>query len=202
MVTSLITVAEMTERGWRPGLGDPTVFGYLTTAAYFAAAAACWVAWRRERLAARLIPASPLRPAFWLVLAVAMAVLGVNKQLDLQSLFTQIGREAAQRGGWYEQRRTVQAAFIAGLGAAGLGAGGAMLWMVRRSWRRYGLALLGTVYLGVFIVVRAASFHHVDAALYTLPIAGPMVNRALELGGIALVGACAWRARRLETAGW
>ena len=37
--------------------------------------------------------------------ALLLAALCVNKQFDLQSLFTAIGREISHQGGWYERRR-------------------------------------------------------------------------------------------------
>ena len=41
----------------------------------------------------------------WLIFALSMAGLCVNKQLELQSLFTDRGRVAFCHGGWFEQRR-------------------------------------------------------------------------------------------------
>ena len=50
----------------------------------------------------------------WLVCA-----LGVNKQLDLQTLFTQLARDLAMAQGWYEERRRYQVAFIIAIGLLG-----------------------------------------------------------------------------------
>ena len=47
------------------------------------------------------------RDRLWLFVALGMAALCVNKQLDLQSLFTDIGRVASHHLGWYEKRRAV-----------------------------------------------------------------------------------------------
>ena len=41
-----------------------------------------------------------------------MAALGINKQLDLQSLLIQIARARAIDGGWYDNRRRYQMEFI------------------------------------------------------------------------------------------
>lgn len=194
---SLALLAETTADGWRPGIGDPTIFGWLTTAAYVAAAGLCAHAWRRERLAAQMAPVG-FRPRFWLLLTVAMAALGLNKQLDLQSLFTQIGRDLAKSQGWYSERRQVQLLFIIFLGALGAATIACTWWALRGSFRRYRLALCGIAYLAVFVLIRAASFHHMDAFLYRTPLAGPWMNRALELGGITFVAICARRASRLE----
>ena len=130
--------AAMGEGGWRPGIGDPTVLGRITVAAYFAAMAACARVWRLDRRASRA--GAPASPTLWLVLAVLLGLLGVNKQLDLQSLLTEIGRTLARRQDWYARRREVQAAFIAGIGVASLAALAALSWLARkepkRSWAR------------------------------------------------------------------
>jgi hypothetical protein len=182
---------------WRPGLGDPTIVGFLTTLAYFAAAGVCALAWRRERFIAAAVPAA-IKPRFWLALALVMAALGINKQLDLQTLFTQLGRDAALAGGWYKQRHIAQVAFILVLATAGATFTALACWYLRRSWRRYALAIIGIAYLLIFILIRASSFHHTEYLLFRLPYAGRWVSRTLELGGIAFVGLCAWRASRLQ----
>jgi len=89
---------------WRPGIGDPTVMGWVTVGAYAVAAAVAGVAAHRARGAAAPHP-GPDRT--WLLVAGLMALLCVNKQLDLQSLFTDLGRVLAREQGWYARRREV-----------------------------------------------------------------------------------------------
>ena len=60
--------------GWEPGIGDPTVYGWVTVAAYALGALFCWQASRSG---------APREQRFWLVLTAIMAFLCVNKQLDL-----------------------------------------------------------------------------------------------------------------------
>jgi hypothetical protein len=77
----------------------------------------------------------------------------------------------------------------------GLVALGVFSWLGRREWRRNFVALLGTVFLYVFVLARASSIHHVDAMLrWTWQ--GWTWNWILELGGIAVVTLGAWLARR------
>ena len=52
----------------------------------------------------------------------------------------------------------------------------------------------GAVFLVVFVVVRAASFHHVDILLRSEAL-GLRVNALLELSGIACIG---WNARNFS----
>jgi len=180
--------------GWEPGIGDPTPLGWFTVAAYFGAAVLCWMAARGERrVDARAY-------WFWIFFAVFMAALGINKQLDLQSLFTAVLKQFAKATGWYEDRRIFQGIFIVVIALAGLAlAGLAWIW-TSRALPRHRLGLVGGIFLLCFIVVRAASFHHVDQILGT-PIAFLRMNHVLELGGIGLIAFAALRARRRSLAG-
>jgi hypothetical protein len=175
-----LPVAEVVRGSWRPGIGDPTPAGWATVAAYLLAALCCVRAARAGR---------PGR-VFWSVLGVLLLALGINKQLDLQSLVTVVGRRLARAQGWYARRRPVQLGFVALAGAAAL-AGLILLGQRARRWpaaRR--LAVVGLVYLAGFVVIRAASFHHVDRVL-KVPVAGTTTNAFLELGGILCIGVAA-----------
>ena len=168
---------------WHPGIGDPNATGWITAGAYACVTLLCYLCQRKS-------PAGPARQ-FWMGMALTMAALGLNKQLDLQTWMTQLGRDLALAYGWYAQRRLVQAFFIGSLLLAGL---------VARSWllqRLKGLdvfarrATSGLVVLGVFVLVRATSFHHVDALL-GFGIENVRLNVVLELGGIAIIAWAAW----------
>ena len=183
-------LAVVVEERWRPGIGDPTVMGWVTVAAYLVAAITCQRAAGREP---RPDGSPRTRPsAFWLVLAGLMVALGINKQLDLQSLVTQLGRDLI--GGWnlYPQRRTFQAGFILTVALVCAGVLAAFLWAARRRLRRRWPALLGMLFILGFVVIRAASFHHVDAFL-AARLGGLKWNWVLELGGITVVGLAALR---------
>ncbi|HVZ33497.1 MAG TPA: hypothetical protein VG963_13790, partial [Polyangiaceae bacterium] len=103
---------------WHPGIGDPSVLGWLTVVAYFVAAVLAFRALRVHLGRARRGGASAqagdelLLARFWGLVLAAMILLGINKQLDLQTLFTEIGRDLAHAQGWYETRRRYQVAFI------------------------------------------------------------------------------------------
>ena len=84
---------------WHLGIGDPTPMGWFIAFAYLAACLACASVWVAERRASRL--GRPGSPLFWSVLTVLMLLLGVNKQLDLQTLLNDIGRRIARSEGWY-----------------------------------------------------------------------------------------------------
>lgn len=164
------------------GIGDPTAMGWVTVAAY---ATAALLSLRCARRAA-----DPVEFRFWAALFVALVLLGINKQLDLQSLFTQTGRDMAIAGGWYEDRRLMQAAFIGFLLTAGLAVAGLLVWVARRLPHSTQLAAAGLVLLVVFVVIRGTSFHHVDQLLGTT-VQGIRYNWLLELAPLALITAAA-----------
>jgi hypothetical protein len=188
--------APETHRGWigswSPGIGDPSIAGWLTVVAYFAAAYLCLVVGRR-----REIKRGSEAP-FWTVLALGLAALGVNKQLDLQSAVTEFGRWLAKRQGLYGQHRELQRWFIGWVLVIALAVGAALTWKIRKSPRATKIAGLGVCALLTFIVVRAASFHNFDHSL-GVRILGLKLNWLLELGGIGVVLYGAWK--RLQTLG-
>jgi len=175
---------------WRPQIGDPTLMGWLTVAAYGLAAVTAFLAARRAENAPGLALGSR---ASWLMICVLMTFLCLNKQLDLQSLFTDIGRVISWKYDWYEDRREFQKWFVTGvLVVSSLGA---LVFVIacRAFWKTHYLLFAGLFFLCTFIVVRAISFHHVDVVLRS-ELAGMRVNWMLELGGISLI----WLAALLD----
>jgi hypothetical protein len=163
--------------GWTPGIGDPTIYGWVTVAAYALGTLCCW-------RASRLAPSSERR--FWLLLTLVLAFLCVNKQLDLQSLFTGFGRFEAKAHGWYDVRHKYQVAFIVILAVASVIAVLAMLMRASRARGAVRGAIVGLSFLLLFVLVRASSFHKVDWFI-NLHVRGIRANHLLELGGIGIV---------------
>ena len=183
-------LATMTASGWRPGPGDPTVGGWLVFFGYLAAGFLALRAYRWEQRgeAAGL----PRLPKVWKWLAIALFLLALNKQLDLHTAITWYGRQMARSEGWYRSRREVQ--MVAMLALAGLAAAVvAFLFLkIGREHPRYLVPLTGVTLLVAFILVRAASFHHVDAVLGGIT-AGIKVHALTELAGIAVLSFAAYR---------
>lgn len=184
---------------WHPGIGDPTPLGWFTVAAYAFAAWSCW----RTASGVRDTPWGDFHPRaarFWLLLAVALGLMAVNKQLDAQTALTDIGRQLAVAQGWYAQRHKVQIVFVAAV-ALVAGAGLAALWWASRPLSTgRATAAVGLLLLIGFVMVRAASFHHVDAFLAESAL-GLRWNWILELGGIGVVAAGAWFESRASRRG-
>jgi hypothetical protein len=174
-------VAVDSDGRWVAGIGDPSALGWVTVAVYLATALLA----ARNAAAARR---SSVPTGFWIALAALMVLLGLNKQLDLQSWFGQTGRDLAIAQGWYHARRQVQVAFLIVLAASVL----LLLLWARRAWAGlwgdYRWAFLGVTLLMVFIVIRAASFHHSDE-LIGIDLGGTQAGRALELVGIVVIAA-------------
>jgi hypothetical protein len=175
---------------WRPGIGDPSVVGWLTVAGYFAAAALAWGATIRTR---RIVGLPRGSREIWALVAVLMLVLCINKQLDLQSLLTEVGRVVARRSGWYADRHAAQVRFIEVILVAAAAAALVSGVLFRRFWRANVLLGLGLALLVTFVAIRAISFHHVDLLIGTT-IAGVRMNWLVELTGIVLIAAAAARA--------
>jgi hypothetical protein len=178
----------ISELNWRPGFGDPDFVGWAITAAYAVAALLSGLCARsaggnpasRDSRRARVI---------WGCLALLMALLGANKQLDLQTLVVDFGRAVSQRGGWYEARQPVKIAFDALLALAGL----LFLFVAGRGILRHlrlgrKMILAGLALILAYVVIRALPGHSSDSAPHApfWPV---------EFAGVALVATSAARER-------
>lgn len=175
---------------WSPGIGDPSIGGWVTVMLYAWVAWACQRVLRRERQR-RIVLTANERPV-WRLLMVAMLLLGINKQLDLQSALTELARIMAVEQGWYEHRRQYQEAFIAAMPILGLTALAALAMLVWHAPTPTAWACAGAAGLVVFVAIRAASFHHVDDML-GWRLAGLPLNWLLEMGSLVVIG---WGARK------
>ena len=171
---------------WQSSIRQADAADWVTVAAYLVAAL----------LAARAAGQARLRQqgrdgAFWRITAMLLVLLGINELLDLQTLLTSAGRAHAKANGWYGEHRKVQHLFVVALGIAAVLAGSVMLWLTRRTHAALRLALAGLAFIGVFILLRAASIHHLDELLG----GGPPSFRwgsVQEMTGILMVAAAAW----------
>ena len=178
---------------WHPGIGDPTPVGWLTVAAYGFTAAVCARVFLTARAAQRGfrgvddVQARDRRALkhLWLVIGLTMLLLGINKQLDLQTFVIQRVRRRAYVDGWYGDRRRYQKDFIVAMTVtAAIAVTLVSVWL-RRVLRRVLLAIAGLGLLVLFVLVRASSFHYVDKLL---SLGGRVrMNWIIELGGIGLI---------------
>lgn len=171
---------------WSPQIGDPTPLGWATVVAYGFTALALFRIGRRNVGAERWL---------WLGCSVLLALLMVNKQLDLQSFLTAVGRCHALMTDWYENRRAVQGAFIIAVIVITAGSFVVLAVLLRRAFLRNFLLFSGLLLLLTFIAVRAVGFHRFDQ--FIANAIGPFrMNHVLELGAIGIMLlACLVRAR-------
>ena len=143
---------------WLGEIGDAYISSWINTVLYgcsFVAAIFKWNNLRKTQV-------SSGEQYLWLFFIIVLFALGINKQLDLQTLLIATGRELARSEGWFDMRRQVQALFAYSL-AGIIGCG--ILYLVyatRNLWRRNGLAFVGLGILGIYVVVRATSMSHVE----------------------------------------
>ncbi len=174
---------------WSPGIGDPTWVGWATVVLYFFVA---YLGFRVQRDSLR--PPRGRERRFWQLFVIGALALGINKQLDLQTALAELGRLLAHRQGWYESRRQVQYAFLLLLAALGLVAAVGVGLVLKKSPRPTALTALGCVGLILFVLVRATSFHAVDAFLGRR-LAGLRWNWILEVGSLLVMAVGSVRRR-------
>lgn len=181
-------IAAFASQDWRNSIARADAADWITVAAYFIAASLAL-------LAARGAPADSQREGvFWTITAALMAFLGINELFDFQTIVTIVGRQWAVEEGWYEDRRLYQFEFIIALAVVAIAAGAAMLRLTRGTHRSVRVALLGLVFIGVFVLIRAASFHHVSDLMGMGPD-GFTIGSMQEMLGILIVGLAAHRYR-------
>lgn len=165
---------------WSPGIGDPTVLGWLIVVMY---ALGAWYAYKVATMHANLL--RPGEGTLWWILVYGLVALGVNKQLDLQSALTEIGRILARQQGWYEKRREVQILFTYGVVTLVTCAIVVMVFLMRKVPRVTLFALVGSVCLLLFVIVRTATFQHLnvfaDSIIYDVGM------NSLEVGGLCII---------------
>jgi hypothetical protein len=170
--------------GWYPTIGDPSFFGWFTVFAYLSA----FILSLRVVSVSKyiFIEQEQAQKRFWIIIAVLMLFLCINKQLDLQSLFTASGRYILREQGMYEYKRLLQVLFIASIFIIALSA---FYFIVKKLYgvtKQQILAIVGIVFLLMFIFIRASSFHNVDT-LIGYSLMGFKMNWILELTGIGLI---------------
>src|SRR6266478_9122626 len=150
----------MHEFDWSPGIGDPTIGGWLTVILYFLTMVSCWRTADIIRLRERYISSEKYT---WRGVSILFLALGINKQLDLQTALTELGRVLAYYQGWYGERQTVQVWFMVGVAITCITTAIILLIWARKSPAPTWLALLGTAAVLAFVNQgRIVSSHRED----------------------------------------
>ena len=182
-------LAAVRDGRWYWGLGDPDAGAVAVTGLYLLTSITCLIV---ARQLGQLHPQVSRRvhwkseSTFWLVLAIILLLLGINKQADLQSLITLYGRDAFKQFGLYAVRHSFQIVFIALVALAAVLCVLFCMWAVRRWTWPSQLASVGLGIQAAFVVIRAASFHHVDRLL-GLRMADLKINLIMESIGLVVL---------------
>lgn len=173
-------LSKMTPLGWNPGIGDPTPIGWITVAFYLLASTLCFLQWKREK------SQNLKHSSHFALLSALLLLLGVNKQLDLQTALTQLARIILPAIGWEQYKRPIQLAFLLSIAALALLLVLALGHRVLKSAPRHLTSFVGLNLLIAFILIRAASFHHIDRLLGQ-EIGFLKLNHTLEIGALLLI---------------
>jgi hypothetical protein len=159
---TLIEAYQLSE--WQPKIGDPSPIGWITVGLYVLSFFAGLGAMIRIVTAEDLDQKNRL-VCFFIFYSGLILFLGVNKQLDLQTLFTDVFRIISKEEGWYSERKFFQKKFIVFISTFGLLSFLLMSIWLRSFFKRIAILLLGICALIGFILIRAASLHYMDFAL-------------------------------------
>lgn len=170
---------------WQVSITYADAADWITVAAYVLAAILCTRAVGYGRLRQK-----PREGMFWKLSAMLLLFLGINELLDLQTLLTMLGRAHAKAHGWYPEHRRIQYIFVAALAVGAVILGVAALWWARRTHYAVRLAVAGLMFIGLFILLRAASFHHLDDILGRGATEFPL-GSVQEIAGILIIAVAA-----------
>jgi len=174
---------------WTPGIA-------LTFLLYVCAAVASW---RLVEIIRRSVgPAGSRERSIWLIEAVTLFALAVSTAINGPALATETLRAMAMDDGWYVLRGGAQGRVIAlALGAFTIAAAVGVYWS-RSAAPAASLALLVTMLLITFIVVRAISLHAIDRIVF-MRVAGVTISTIVEAAGIAVILILAlWRTAKIR----
>lgn len=158
---------------------------------YFSAAGLCALcAWR----AGREPPGNDQKQhrLYWSGLAAGLLILGINKQLDLQSWAIGFGREVVQSSGLAPFSQSIQVFLIVAMALVACVGLFVLLWWMRGQWRYTLAALLGAFFLARFVIVRAAGFLGVPLPELSNFTGGLRLNFLLEIAGATIIAIAAW----------
>jgi hypothetical protein len=145
--------------------GHLTVLGWTNFALYLVAAL---LAFRAAFVSSRL-PWSSETGRIWIWLGIILAVLGLNKQLDLQTLLIELGRQGARREHLLEYRPELHVlfflGFILGIIALFVAVRFRLPGHIGRFGRQLPWAAGGCAMVCAYIVIRATSIEHIDQML-------------------------------------
>ncbi len=127
-----------------------------------------------------------------------MSFLGINKQLDLLQTVTLTAIRAIENENRWSSsgRLEFQTVFVVLVILIATILFSGLLWLTRKSWRRFWLVLAGLALVVGFVAIRTASFNYVGYPFSRWRVIGHVrMKYVMELTGVLMVGAGAYLAR-------
>jgi len=166
---------------WVSDFGDTTFWGWVITVTYgLCAIASYYYIQCLKRVGSRH------RLMLWRCIFVLVLLLGINKQLDFQTLIATGGRAVSSSQGWYEHRRWVRTCFAKTMIVSLFACCSVILFKTRRILRKSVLELLGAGVLIAFTLIRTGSLTQLHKAEQLRFSEIPHIH-ALELLGLLLI---------------
>ena len=154
-----MTIRIKVNNSWHLEIGDPTAEGWSSVAVYMITAALCVRAAWHSRAAPVNESESTAR---WWLFAVALFFLGVNKQLDLQTLLIELGRRLALREGCYKEWRLMRALLTVIVWLTTICGSVLLFSKHRRFFGENPPAAIGLAIIILFVLIRASTINHAD----------------------------------------
>jgi hypothetical protein len=124
-------------------------------------------------------------PFYWFMSALLLVTMGIGRAGALGGVLSEIGREQARSSGWYDIRRTIQAAAVIAVGIVWLI--GVTIAVLRPHRGRYLPHVILMSAAIAFAAIRLVSLHHIDGLLYRRDVAGVRVAAVLDLAMLSAI---------------
>ncbi len=164
---------------WQFGFNDPYLVSWIMVAIYILAALLAIAVARRASFPART---RRRERVFWVGVAIALTLMAVNKQADLQTLMIATASCLLRTQGWFDQYDLLKGLIMTGLALSAVVGGAVFVRALLPTLRRTALALLGLALVAGFIVFRAAESLNALGPLRGV-VRGNWPDRILELSG-------------------
>jgi hypothetical protein len=133
-------------------------------------------------------------PTFWFATGGLLLVMAAGRASNVSDLLTDIGREQARSGNWYEVRRSFQAWVIGAVAAVWAITVALAVWRVPERRRRYLPTAIVVFTLVCYVGIRLISLHQVDALLHNRDVRGVTIGAVIEVGLLlSIIAVSAWR---------
>lgn len=126
-------------------------------------------------------------PTFWLMSTGLLIAMAVGRAGHVGAWMADLVRDRAVDRGWYEDRRSLQAAVVALVGGSWLATVALSCWRIPERRRRYLPVSLALATMGAFTAVRLVSLHQVDGLLQRRLDVGLRVSTVVESVLLAIV---------------